>query len=61
MLEERVEELETVVQDYGRVRNTLGAGVVDKLLKNIREKEQMNVEAEKEKRNLQRKNNRDIR
>lgn len=44
-----------MVQDYGRIRNVLWAGVVDKLLKNVKEKERMNAEAEKEKRKLQRK------
>ena len=49
------------MQDYGRVRNALGVGTVDKLLKNVKEKERMNAEAEKEKRKSQRKYNRDTR
>ena len=61
MLEQKVVELDEVVQDYGRVRNALGVGAVDKLLKNVKEKERMNAEAEKEKRKLQRKNSRDVR
>ena len=60
-LEQKVEELEEVVKDYGRVRNVLGAGAADKLLKNVKEKERMTVEAEKEKRKLQRKYSRDER
>lgn len=60
-LEQKVEELEVVIQDYGRIRNVLGTGAVDKLLKNVKEKEQTIVEAEKEKRKLQRKNSRDER
>lgn len=61
VLEQKVEELEIVVRDYGRVRNVLGAGAVDKLLKNVKEKEQMRTEAEKEKRKNRRRNDRDIR
>ena len=61
ILEQKVDELEEVVQDYGRIRNVVGAGAVDKLLKNVKEKEQMNAEAEKEKRKLQRKYSRDER
>ncbi len=61
ILEQKVDELEEVVQDYGRVRNTLGVDAVDKLLKNVKEKERMNAGAEKEKRKLQRKNSRDVR
>ena len=61
ILEQKVDELEEVVQDYGRVRNVLGAGTVDKLLKNIKEKERMSAEVEKEKRKLQRKYSRDER
>ena len=49
------------MKDYGRVRNVLGAGAADKLLKNVKEKERMTVEAEKEKRKLQRKYSRDER
>ena len=60
-LEQKIEELEVAVQDYGRIRNVLGVGVADKLLKTVKEKEQMNAEAEKEKRKLQRKYSRDER
>ena len=60
-LEQKVDELEEVVQDYNRVRNALGTGTVDKLLKNVKEKERMKLEADKEKRKLQRKYGRDER
>lgn len=60
-LEQKVDELEEVVQDYSRIRNVLGAEVVDKLLKNVKEKERMKAEAEKEKQKLQRKYSRDER
>ena len=61
MLEERVEELEAVAQDYGRVRNSFGADKIDDLLKDVKEKEQLKLEAEKERRKMQRKNQRDAR
>ena len=61
MLEERVEELEVVAQDYGRVRNSFGADKIDNLLKDVKEKEQLKLEAEKERRKMQRKNQRDAR
>lgn len=60
-LEQKVEELEVVVQDYGRIRNALGTCAVDKLLNSVKEKERTNVEAEKEKRKLQRKYSRNER
>lgn len=61
MLEERVEELETVVQDYGRVCSVLGSDKIDNLLKDIKEKERIKLGAEKEQRKMQRKNQRDAR
>ena len=61
VLEQNVEEIEEVVQDYNRVRNVLGTGAVDKLLKNVKEKERMRAGAEKEKWKLQRKYSRDER
>ena len=60
-LEERVNELEEVAKDYGRVRNVLGSQVVDKMVQDERRMEMMKKEAEKEKRKLQRKNSRDAR
>lgn len=60
-LEQKVEELEVAVQDYRRIRNALGAGIVDNLLKNVKEKERVKAEVEKEKRKNQRRNNRDTR
>ena len=53
--------MEVAVQDYRRIRNALGAGIVDNLLKNVKEKERMKAEVEKEKRKNQRRNNRDTR
>ena len=61
MLEERVEELEIVAQDYGCVRNIFGSDKIDNLLKAVKEKERMKVAIEREKRKFQRKNNRDER
>lgn len=31
-LEQKVEELEVAVQDYRRIRNALGAGIVDNFI-----------------------------
>ena len=61
MLEQRVEELETVEKEYGRIRHVLGAHVVDTLLRRAKEKELMITKVEKEKQRLQQRKNRDMR
>lgn len=56
ILEERVEELEMVSQDYALVRSVFGSDKIDNLLKDVKEKEQIKLEAEKERRKMQRRN-----
>ena len=60
-LKEHVEELEPAVQDYDRIRSFFGVGRIDGILKEMKEQERLKIEAEKERRKLQRKHNRDSR
>lgn len=61
MLEERVEELEVVAQDYGRVRKIFGSDKIDNLLKDVKEKERIKLEVENERRKIKRRNDRVMR
>ena len=60
-LEYKVERLEKIEQDYNVVRTVLGNDKVDSILVEQKEQERLKLEAEKEKRKLLRKNQRDIR
>ena len=55
VLEERVEELEVVEKDYGRIRKLFGAERIDGLLCEVKEQERMEAEMEKERRKIARK------
>ena len=59
-LKEKIGELEEVKKEYGKVRKFFGVEQVEEVLKEMREKERLKVEAEKEKRRG-RKNNRGAR
>jgi len=60
-MEEYVEKLEPVVQDYDRIRNFFGHSNIDEILREVKEQERLKAEAEKERRRMQRKNQRDSR
>ena len=60
-LEQRIEELESVEKDYGRIRKIFGPDRVDGLVREMKERERLKVEAEKERRKLVRKKQRDAR
>lgn len=60
-LEQRVEELEGVEKDYGRIRKFFGPDRMDGLVKEMKEREQMEAEQEKERRRLMRRKQRDAR
>ena len=61
VLEQRVEELETVEKDYGRIRKIFGTERVDVLLREMKEREKIEAELEKERRKLQKRIQRDAR
>ena len=61
VLEQRVEELETVEKDYGRIRKIFGPESVDSLLREMKERERAEVERETEKLKLIRRKQRDAR
>ena len=46
-LEQRVEELETVEKDYGRIRKIFGPERVDSLVQEMKERERLQIEMEK--------------
>ena len=60
-LEQRVEELETVEKDYGRIRNIFGSERVDNLIREIKERERVEVELEKERRKIVKRKQRETR
>ena len=60
-LEYKVERLEKIEQDYNVVCAVLGNERVDCILVEQKEQERLKLEAEKEKRKLLRKNQRDVR
>lgn len=60
-LEKSVEELEVMEKDYGRIREFFGVDKVDSLILEIKEKERLECEKEKERRKLMRRNQRDTR
>lgn len=61
VLEERVEELKTVEKDYGRIRKVFGPDRVDSMLWEMKERERVKAELEKERRKMMRKKQRDAR
>lgn len=60
-LEQKVEELETVEKDYGRIRIIFGPDRVDSLLQEMKEQEPVEAELEKERRKLIKRKQRDAR
>ena len=60
-LEQRVEKLETVEKDYGRVRKILGSERVDNLVREMKERERVEVELEMERRKLMKRKQREVR
>lgn len=60
-LEERVEKLEVVEKDYGRIRKLFGADRIDGLLREVKERECVEVEMEKERRKMMRRKQREVR
>ena len=60
-LEERIEELETVEKDYGRVRKIFGPERVDSLVREMKEMERLQLEAENERRKVMKRKQRDVR
>lgn len=61
VLEERVEELEVVEKDYGRIRKLFGADRIDGLLREMKEQERVEAEIEKGRRKVLRRKQRDAR
>lgn len=61
VLEERVEELEVVEKDYGRIRKLFGSDRIDGLLREVKERERVEGEMEKERRKMARKKQGDAR
>ena len=57
VLEERVEELESVEKDYSRIRKLFGVDRIDGLLREMKEQERVEAEMEKERRKTMRKKN----
>ena len=60
-LEERIEEMETVEKDYGRVRKIFGPERVDSLVREMKEMERLQLEAENERRKVMKRKQRDVR
>ena len=60
-LEERVEELEVVEKDYGRIRKFWGPDRVDSLVREMKEEERFEDEQERERRKLMRRKQREAR
>lgn len=58
-LKEKVGELEEVKKEYGKVRKFFGVEKIEKVLKEIREKERLKDESEKEKRRERRRNSKE--
>ena len=48
VLEQRVEELETVEKDYGRIRKFWGTDRVDSMIREMKEKEKLETELKNE-------------
>ncbi len=61
VLEERVEELETVEKDYSLVCKILGPDRVDTLIREVKERERREVELERERRKMKKRKQRDAR
>ena len=61
VLEQRVEELEVVEKDYGRIRKVFGSDRIDGLLREMKEQERVETEIEKEKWKKTRNKQRDAR
>ena len=56
-IEERVEELEMVEKDYGRIRKLFGSDRIEGLLRDMKEQERVEAEREKERRKTLRNKN----
>ena len=61
VLEERVETLETVEKDYGRIRKVFGSDRVDSMLRETKEQERVEAELEKGRRKQMGRKQRDAR
>lgn len=61
VLKERIEELEVVEKDYGRIRKIFGSDRADSLIWKMKEQEQVEAGLEKERRKVHRKAQRDAR
>ena len=60
-LGQRVEELENVEKDYGRIRRIFGSERVDSLVREAKGRERMEIEADKERQKQVREKQRDVR
>ena len=61
ILQEKVETLERVEEDYGRIRNVFGEERIDRILIEVKEQEHVDEEGEKERRKLLKRKQRDAR
>ena len=61
ILQEKVETLERVEEDYGRIRNVFGEERIDRILIEVKEQEHVDEEVEKERRKLLKRKQRDAR
>lgn len=61
ILQEKVETLERVEEDYGRIRNVFGEERIDRILIEVKEQEHVDEEMEKEKRKFLKRKQRDAR
>lgn len=61
ILQEKVETLERVEEDYGRIRNVFGEERIDRILIEVKEQEYVDEEVEKERRKLLKRKQRDAR
>ena len=61
ILQEKVETLERVEEDYGRIRNVFGEERIDRILIEVKEQEHVEEEMEKEKRKFLKRKQRDAR
>lgn len=60
-MQEKVETLERVEEDYGRIRNVFGEERIDRILIEVKEQEHVDEEVEKERRKLLKRKQRDAR
>ena len=61
LLEERIEELETVEKDYGWIQKILGSERVESLVREMKKQERLQGEMEKERREMMKRKQRDSR